>query len=135
MNKNDEKIVELKKYIKEKRENIGKFRQYSPVTNCILQMDGETYNLHVACDELLLVKLNALAMSAHDLGLSTDNLVISGFSLTDWLRDVDGFIAEKRMREDIAKLDSLEKRLNTLMSSDMKIGLEIEAILSDLNGK
>ena len=61
--------------------------------------------------------------------------MISGFSLTDWLRDVDGFIAEKRRREDTAKLDNLEKRLDTLMSSDMKIGLEIESILSMLNGE
>ena len=133
MSNNDERILALKKQIDEKRKIVGRASRFAPITNCILQMDGQTYNLHVCCDELLLVKLNALAMSASDLGLSIYKLTISGFSLADWIEDVKGLIEAKMIKEEKAKLDKLEKQLDSLLSSDKRTELEIDNIAALLN--
>lgn len=130
MYKNDERILALKKQIDQKRDEIGGNARFAPSTNCILQMDGQTYNLHVNCDEMLLVKLNALAMSANDLGLSLRNLIISGFSLEDWIEDVKGILNTKLLKAEQAKLNKLEKQLDSLLSSDKRTELEIDAISS-----
>ena len=69
-------------------------------------------------------------MSAKDLGLSIQKLTISGFSLADWIEDVSGLIEAKTIREEKTKLDKLEKQLDSLLSSDKRTELEIDAIAS-----
>ena len=73
--KNDERIMELKKTIENKRnELVSKPARFNPVTNCLLVLDKVTYNLHVDSNEMLLIKLNSIALSAKDLGISTATL-------------------------------------------------------------
>ena len=50
MSKNDDRILELKEKIEEKKQELsGKNTKFVPVTNCIIELDGMTNNLHT-CD-------------------------------------------------------------------------------------
>ena len=54
MSKNDDRILELKKQIEEKKTTLTKKNaKFSPETNCILILDGTTYNLNVLNNESL----------------------------------------------------------------------------------
>jgi hypothetical protein len=77
------------------------------------------------------VKLNSYLLSAKDLGLHND-FTISGFSLSDWMSDLNSrlMIVNRKTEED--KLRGLENKLHNLLSNDTKIELEINDIVSQL---
>lgn len=79
---NDERIILLRKAIEKKRKELkDKPQRFEPHTNCLLVLDKVTYNLHVDSSVYLLIRLNAMVMSAKDLGLDPDKVLISGYSL------------------------------------------------------
>ena len=50
MSKNDDRILELKEKIEKKKLELSdKNTRFVPVTNCIIELDGMTNNLHT-CD-------------------------------------------------------------------------------------
>ena len=129
MSKNDDRIMELKSKIKEKREELDKHRsRFNPITNCLLVLDDVTYNLNVNSSELLLVKLNMLAMSARDLEMDTSKLVISGYSLDDWIEDVKANLEVQKHKKEKKSLSVLEKELTALLSDDKQTELEIDRL-------
>lgn len=127
--KNDERIMELKRVIEDKRKELAsKPTRFIPITNCLLVLDGVSYNLHIDTNELLLVKLNTMKMSAMDLGIDTNTLVISGSRLNDWVTDVKNNLEFKKYKEEKKKLNILEKQLTDLLSSDKQTELKIDEI-------
>lgn len=127
VNKNDERIMRLRAEIDERRKALAKKPAvFHPVTNCQLTLHGVTYNLHVHTSELLLVKLNALKLSAEDLGISTEEIPISGYPLDCWIADVQNYLQAQQYKQEKAKLDSLEKQLTALLSSDKQTELQID---------
>lgn len=131
---NDERIMQLKKQADEKKKSLAlKSMRFSPVTNCVLKLDGQVYNIHAMDSEYLLVKLNALAMSAKDLGLDTSKFVLSGYSLDAWMEDVRNCMKVREYNKEKAELASLEKRLDKLLSDDKRTELELDDIAALLN--
>lgn len=131
--KNDERIMELKKTIENKRKELAsKPTRFNPVTNCLLVLDKVTYNLYVDSDEMLLIKLNSIALSAKDLGISTATLEISGSSLDDWIADVKAYLEVKSYKSEKKKLDMLEKQLTALLSDDKQTELQIDSLAAML---
>lgn len=129
MSKNDDRIMELKSKIKEKREELDKHRsRFNPITNCLLVLDDVAYNLNVNSSELLLIKLNMLAMSARDLKIDTSKLVISGYSLDDWIEDVKTNLEVQKHKKEKKSLSKLEKELTALLSDDKQTELEINRL-------
>lgn len=127
--KNDERIMELKRVIEDKRKELAsKPTRFVPITNCLLVLGGVSYNLHVDTNEFLLVKLNAMKMSAMDLEIDTSTLIISGSSLDDWITDVKNNLEFKKYKEEKRKLNVLEKQLTDLLSSDKQTELKIDEI-------
>lgn len=132
--KNDEKILELKKQIENKRQALNKQEfSYSPITNCLLVLDKVTYNLRVENLELMLIKVNMMVMAAKDAGLNPSEFIISGFSLNDWLEDIKGLLSVQRYKKENNKLNELEKQLTNLLTEDKKVELEIENLAALLN--
>ena len=132
--KNDEKILELKKQIENKRQILKKQNvSYSPITNCLLVLDKVTYNLHVENLELMLIKVNMMVIAAKDAGLNPSEFIISGFSLNDWLEDIKGLLSVQRYKKENNKLNELEKQLTNLLTEDKKVELEIENLAALLN--
>ena len=127
--KNDDRIMTLKKIIEKKRDELPKnSTRFNPITNCLLVLDKVTYNLHVDDNKLLLLRLNMMVMSANDLNMDTSKIMISGYSLDDWITDLKANIEVQQYKEKKKELDNLEKQLTNLLSDDKQIELKIDEI-------
>lgn len=132
--KNDERIMQLKQQIEMKRKELStKTSRFTPVTNCLLVINKVTYNLHVESSELLLIKVNMMAMSAKDLGLDISKVIISGYSLADWIDDIKNYLKVQSYKDEKRKLEKLERQLDALLSDDKRTELEIDSIAAMLN--
>jgi hypothetical protein len=131
MNKNDDRILKLKKQIETKKNELGDMIRYNPTTNCVLKMNNEVYNLNVLTKDqliLLLCQLNALNMSAIDLKLPANSPIICGYYLLTWIEDIQGKLKLIDRKQKEGQLEILEKKLKQLLSEDKKIELEIDEI-------
>lgn len=128
--KNDDRIMQLKEQIEKKRKELAASNtsRFIPITNCLLVIDKTTYNLHVDSSELLLIKLNSMRLSAKDLGIDTSKLMISGYSLDNWITDVKNNLSIQNYRTEKKKLDFLEKQLTALLSDDKQTELQIDQL-------
>lgn len=127
--KNDERIMQLKQQIETKRNELAnKTSRFTPITNCLLVIDKVTYNLHVDSSELLLIKVNMMAMSAKDLGLDISKVIISGYNIADWIDDIKNYLKVQQYKDEKRKLNQLERQLDALLSDDKRTELEIDSI-------
>lgn len=127
--KNDERIMQLKQKIEDKRNELAEHSsRFVPITNCLLILDKITYNLHLESSEMLLIKLNMIAMSAKDLNIDTSQLIISGYSLNDWITDVKHNLEVQKYKREKNDLNALEKKLTALLSEDKQTELEIDKL-------
>lgn len=129
MSKNDDRVLQLKRIIDEKKENLKSCKKtFLPITNCIFDLDGQKYNLNVLqFDELqlLLVKLNMYLTSAVSLNIS---LMISGYSINDWIKDTNDKLDVLEFRKKETELKALENKLNKMLSDEKKTELELDEI-------
>ena len=129
MSKNDDRILELKEKIEKKKQGLSdKNKRFVPVTNCIIELDGVTNNLHT-CDAdklaLLLVKLSLYKKEAENLDI---NFVVSGYSIDDWITDIKNKFEVTKTKAEIYNLKTMESKLDGLLSEDKKTELEIDDI-------
>jgi len=127
---NDDKIMELKSQIKEKKEKLKGKKRFTPITNCSIEIDGVRCNLQVLGKEqliTLLIKLNTYRLSVIDLGLQ-DEYIISGYKLEEWINDIKSKLDVVSHREEENKLQLLESKLEYMLSNEKKIELEIGSI-------
>lgn len=126
---NDERIMTLKAQIEEKKKALkNKKTKFSPETNCLIELDGVRYNLHTITDNTLLLKLNLLKMSAEDLELNLDEIVISGYPLSLWISDIKNKLEYEKYKAEKQKLDMLEKQLTNLLSDTKQTELKIDEL-------
>ena len=131
-NTNDEKILQLKVQIKEKKGKLKGKKRFTPVTNCSIEIDGIRLNLQVLNKEYLihlLVKLNSYLLSAVDLGLE-DEYNFSGYSIDQWITDIKLKLDILKYEEEDRKLKDLERKLENMLSSEKKVALAIDEIES-----
>lgn len=129
-NNNDQKILELKKQIEDKKKQVGKLQKFTPVTNCSIEIDGIRHNINVLSKEqilLLMVKLNSYAISANELGVLED-YNLSGYNVMDWIADLKSKLNILGKKEEETKLKAMEVKLDQLLSDDKKVELEINEI-------
>lgn len=125
---NDNKILELKKQIEEKREKLKSVKRFSPITNCIIELDGTKHNIQVLKKEQLILiacKLQSYKNSSKELDLE---LNINGFNVDDWLSDIKSRLDILSVKDETSKLSSMEDTLTDLLSNEKKVELEIEEI-------
>lgn len=130
MNKNDEKILELKNKIKEKKNKLNKINKFTPITNCSLELDEERYNINVLNKGViihLLVKLNSYKNSAKELEV-LDDYIIGGYKIEDWIDDLKSKLDILSVKDEERKLKVMEDKLNKLLSDDKKVELELNEI-------
>jgi hypothetical protein len=111
---------------------LSKSQKFQPVTNCSIEFDGVRYNINALPKEHLsymLVKLNAMRMSADDLGM---NLEISGFSVQDWIKDIKLKLEHTNRKDEENKLKVMEAKLTQMLSDEKKVELELGEIESFL---
>ena len=134
-NNNDQKIMELKKQIEDKKVKLGKSQKFMPITNCSIEIDGGTrININVlGRDQIisLLVKLNSYAISARELELLND-YKISGYNVMEWIQDLKSKLEFLSRKDEENNLKLMESKLDLLLSSEKKVQLEIDEIESML---
>ncbi|MFR7913874.1 hypothetical protein [Eubacterium ramulus] len=130
MSKNDDRILELKKQIEEKKTTLmEKNTKFSPETNCILILDGTTYNLNVLNDEsltFLKIQLYTYKMAVIDMKIT--DFKISGYSLDDWISDINKKLEIHEIKQKQNELKAMEAKLDKLLSEDKKTELELDDI-------
>jgi hypothetical protein len=134
-NVNDERILELRKQIETKKTNLGKTLRFTPVTNCVIELDGVKQNLQVLPKEQLvslLVRVHAYLMSAKSLGIA-DQYMIGGYKAEEWIADIKSKIDIISRKEDERALVLMEEKLSKLLSDGKKVELEIDEIASLLS--
>jgi len=132
-NNNDEIILSLKERIKDKKKELSATERFSPKTNCVLTLDNVQYHLNVLVEDsltLLLVKLNGYKMSAKN--LSINNIKVSGFTIDEWMGDIQSKLNVLNRKNEETKLKTMERKLSDLLSIDKKTELEIDAIKKEL---
>ena len=128
MGKNDERVLQLKKIIEDKKSELKAVKRFTPLTNCVLDLDGQKYNLNVlqlADLQLLLVKLNMYLMSANSLGI---NLEIAGYNIAEWMADIKSKIEIFEYVKKKSELKTLETKLDNMLSDEKKTELELDEI-------
>lgn len=128
---NDEKIIKLKQQIEDKRTKLGNLKRFTPITNCILELDGITTNIQILPKEklaLLLIKLNLFKMSMENLNMSLDEIIINGYNIGDWMCDILAKIDIISYKEEEQKLKTMESKLVELLSKEKKTELAIDEI-------
>lgn len=135
MSKNDDRIIELKQQIEAKKNALAEQRfRFVPETNCVLELDGLTYNLNVCTEDtltLLMIKLNTYVMSAKDLDIPSP--IISGYEIDLWISDIKNKLAANANKREETNLKKMEAKLDKLLSDDKKTELEIDEIASLLS--
>lgn len=131
-NKNDARILELKKQIQEKKEKLRGAKAYLPVTNLSLELDGTRYNLNVLTKEQLThmaVKMNLFKLSAMGLELE-DQYLVSGYKPSEWLVDILAKITTLSRRDEEKALATMEAKLSKMLSDEKQVELELDEIAS-----
>jgi hypothetical protein len=131
---NDQRILQLKKQIEEKKEQLGKSTKFIPLTNCSLELERERYNINVLQKEqltILLLRLNMYRLSAIDLGVNS--VEISGYLLSEWISDIKTKIEILSRKDEERNLKAMEDKLVKLLSDGKKVELELNEIESLLN--
>lgn len=131
--KNDERVLQLKEIIDKKKLELKGVKKFTPMTNCVLDLEGQKYNLNVLQLndlQMLLVRLNMYLMSAKDLGI---NLEISGYNIAEWLTDIKCKIEIFEYKKKETDLKALETKLDKMLSDEKKTELELDEIAALLN--
>ena len=130
--KNDERVLQLKEIIDKKKLELKSVKKFVPLTNCILDLEGQNYNLNVLQFDdlqLLLVRLNMYLISAKDLGI---NLEISGYNISEWITDIKYKIEIFEFKRKATELKGLEAKLDKLLSEEKKTEMELDEIAAIL---
>lgn len=128
-NTNDTLILQLKQQIAEKKSKLQKVNRFTPITNMSLELFGERHNLNVlGINVLLLLKATLTSIQQH----SELPLIVSGFQISDWISDLDNRYNILNVKEEEAKLKSMEAKLSKLLSKEKQTELEIAEIMSQL---
>lgn len=133
-NKNDARILEIKKQIEEKKAALGKIGKFTPTTNCSLELDNVRYNIQVLPQSqliTLLVRVNSCLLSAKDLGVE-EKYELSGYKAQDWIADIKLKLEILSKKDEEKNLKAMEEKLSKLLSDEKQVELEIDAIESSL---
>ncbi len=143
----DQKINELFSIVRKQKAEVEaaeKESKQSWKTNCSiiapLGRGDAPINIQTAKEDV--IKTIVLGLLAHKdyaakaceiLG-SSFNSEYSGFSYEDWISDCKKRIAVLNIREKKEKLNTLEKRLNDIVSPEQKRDMELAAIMKEVLG-
>lgn len=133
---NDKKILELQEKIEKAEEDALLLKKATFITNCILVIDDDKYNLHVLDEnalKMLLIRVNTYKLSALDLGIDLEDVKFGAYKLADWVEDIKTKINVEKNKKYLKELEDAKKTLDSLLSKDKKTELkiaEIEKLLS-----
>ena len=140
VNKNDNRILELKKKIEQERATLKESNnRFQPITSCILEFAGQKYNLNAMSANDLLLLLSLLSVIEQTSTEIADEMqfvkpaTVNGYSLAEWITDIRKKLDQVLYREKKAKLDKLEKQLTDLLTGETQTKLKVDNLEDELN--
>lgn len=127
---NDEKIIELKKKIADKKEKINAV--FEPKTDMRIMLNGREYNINsLQLKELIqaAIVFNSYVQSAKQLGLLED-FNFSEYNAQLYIEDILSRIAYLRNKKELTDLQVAERELESLLSPEKKTEVAIDKIAS-----
>ena len=142
----DQKILDLIKEVNRQKAEIAKAEKPNWKTSCVfsysnIERAGDVTNLHVEADVRKLIHIAAYLQDKEagyhraSISLVVDSpppFEWQGFSLADWLEDLKSRIGKVQIGAKRKKLETLEARLNAIVSPELRRTLELEAIEAEL---
>ena len=133
--KNDQIIIKTQREIAAKKATLKSAERFVPVTNASLSINGQRYNLHTMNNEsdiiALLVALNTYKLSADNLGFG-DKFKIDGFTVDEWMGDLQIKLTIVNRKQEEARLKALEAKLHGLLSNETKVELELNELITQV---
>lgn len=139
VNKNDDRILTLKKKIEEERKTLKESNnRFQPITSCILEFAGQKYNLNAMSANDLLLLLSVLSVIEQVTTKVAEEVpikpaTVGGYLLAEWIVDVRKKLDQILYREKKAKLDKLEKQLTDLLTGETQTKLKVDNLEDELN--
>jgi hypothetical protein len=145
MNEQDQKIRKLWETAQTKKNEIAKIeKKASWETNCSFKYgDGlsDSFNIQTVSDPAVFVaalaflnnKEESFEAAAKELGVTVSKFKWAGYSVEDWKTDFLSRIAKVTLSTKKKELDTLQKRLDSLISPELRRTLELEEIEKELS--
>ena len=140
VNKNDNRILELKKKIEQERATLKESNsRFQPITSCILEFAGQKYNLNAMSANDLLLLLGTLSVMEQVTTKVAEEMqfikpaTVNGYLLAEWIIDIRKKLDQVLYREKKAKLDKLEKQLTDLLTGETQTKLKVDNLEDELN--
>jgi hypothetical protein len=141
----DDQVMELIEKVKQKRAEIQRIEKPNWQTNCSFsfiegQSSGAT-NIHVVSDVRKLTRIAAFLCRLDDdyikagLDLGVDPLpefAWDGYTLAEWVSDLALRVSEIQLASKKSSLEALQKRLDAIISPELKRKMELEAIAAEV---
>ena len=143
VNKNDNRILELKKKIEHDRATLKETNsRFQPITSCTPDFAGQKYNLNAMSANDLLLLLGTLSVMEQVTTKVAEEMqfikpaTVNGYLLAEWTIDIRKKLDQVLYREKKAKLDKLEKQLTDLLTGETQTKLKVDNLENnvDLNG-
>lgn len=142
----DTLVLQLLQTVEEKKKQIGNAERPSWKTNCSFGFDSHNpnnrINIQTIRDLDVLVTIHAHLNSLYlnyqrslgDLNIDESEapFVYLGYSLDDWLSDVQTRINALRIKLKKEELTKLEARVNALVSPEQRREIELKQLMEDL---
>lgn len=138
----DEKVQSLFKIVQTKKKEIEKLEKPKWLTNCSFSYSEDSpqrMNLQVVSDIDTLVKMYAFIAEKQTFYMEAINRLgldltpkWMGFPMNDWRDDISTRINKVQIKKKKDELESLEKRLDSLISPELKQQMELDAIMKAL---
>lgn len=140
----DDKTLELIKLIEEQKKEIAKIERPVRKTNgSFIRFAGcPPININVEQDIAVLIDVAAFLFAVQS---NYDNVAQNlikidnppeykhqGFTLSDWIHDIDMRIKKLQINSKKDRLEKLEARLNNIISPELKAKMELESIEKEL---
>ena len=138
----DEKTMLLIRQLKQQKAEIEAAERPQWNTNCSyrstpactpvnVQVVASVNNLIEIAAELI-ARENSYVVASTRLGVDAPPFRFLGFSLQEWLNDIQTRVNKLQLTAKQQKYDALETRLNAIVSPELRAQMELKAIEDDL---
>ena len=144
MAEQDKKTLALIEAVKKQKKEIAVAERTSRETNCLFRESpgAQPINLNVESDigklvqiaAFLHLKEDAYSFVSAEYFASDDvpKFKWDGYTFEEWMSDIKGRIAKLQINSKKKKLESLESRLSSIISPELRAQMELEAIEKEL---
>lgn len=137
----DQVVQELFEVVRTRKAEIEKTERAKWLTNCSIDHDGRRMNLQTVNDVDILINIAGTIIQNDKVYQSGSEFLLgevkerklNGFTSEEWLTDIKTRLEKVQLSKKKQELDALERRLDSLVSKEMREQLELEAIKKELN--